>query len=95
MFNIFSCRLLRRVHRNLVRLPVKFERSASLGGAVPAYPVSCPTLSRQYIRERTKLGMRCSVNCRLLNNGIGQRHEIKSIVTGTFRRIFWCIYKVV
>ena len=88
MFNTFSCRLLRRVHQNLVRLPVKFERSASWGGAVPAGPVSCTSSSRNNNRERTKLVMRCSVNCRLLNNDMGQRHETKSIVTGTFRRIF-------
>ena len=88
MFNIFPCRLLRRVYQNLVGVPVKFERSASLGGAVPAYPVSCPTLSRKYIRERTKLGMRFSVNCRLLSNDIDQRHETKSIATGISRRIF-------
>ena len=95
MFNIFSCRLLCRVHQNLVRVPAKYDWSASWGGAVPACPVSCPTSSRKYSRERTKLVMRCSVNCRLLNNDMGQRHETKSIVTGTSRRIFWCIYIVV
>ena len=94
-FNILSCRLWRRVHPNLVLVPVKFERSAGWGCALPAGPVSCTSSSRNNNRERTKLVMRFSVNCRLLNNDMGQRHETKSIVTGTSRRIFWCIYSVV
>ena len=88
MFNIFSCRLLRRVHQNLVRVPVKYDRSASWGRAVPAGPVSCTSSSRNNNREPTKLVMRYSVNSRMLNNDIRQRHKTKSIVTDPFRRIF-------
>ena len=95
MFNILTCRLLLRVHQNLVLVPVKFERSAGWGCALPAGPVSCTSSSRNNNREPTKLVMRYSVNWRLLNNDMGQRHGISTFVTSTFRRIFWCIYSVV